>query len=371
MSELTTDLLSEEKVRFLSTADLGISFDEQESIPGPSVTLSLPADPSPRNRIFFGSPGSGKSRAVRIITKGHLAYAATFHPDYEYTDFVGAYKPVEDEARPGNITYKFEPGVLTNAYVEAWTNPGKRVYVVIEEINRGNCAQIFGDMFLLLDRDGQNFSDYLLSVHSSLSRHLKQALAGTDYADRVAELYEAKQGLACEDPFSVMAFPPNLYLYATMNTSDQSLFPMDSAFRRRWDWEYVPIDYADADQITIDLGNGFTYSWGQFIERVNRHIVSLTGSEDKQLGNRFVNPPDEIIALNVFKSKVMFYLWSEIYKHEHDRSTSIFIYQPAATADLTLFAFSKLYEFQADGTPFDTVILPSFMQQLGLKLIEE
>lgn len=365
-----SDLLSEEKVRFLSATDLGISFNERESI-SDLPTLSFHDDPSPRNRIFFGSPGSGKSRAVRIETRGHLAYPTAFHPDYEYADFVGAYKPVEDETRPGNITYRFEPGVLTNAYVEAWKNPGQRVYVVVEEINRGNCAQIFGDLFLLLDRDGQNFSDYLLTVNESLSRHLKKELAGTDYADRIAELYETKQDTAYENPFAVMAFPPNLYLYATMNTSDQSLFPMDSAFKRRWDWEYVPIDYADADKFTIDLGHGLTYRWGQFIQRINRHIVDLTGSEDKQLGNRFVNPPDQVITLNIFKSKVMFYLWSEIYKNEHDRNTSIFIYQPSDSPDPVLFTFSKLYETQVNGTPEDVAILPSFMQQLGLEPIQE
>lgn len=370
MSELIPDLLSKNKVRFLSASDLKISLDGSESTSNPTID-SFVEDNSPRNRIFFGSPGSGKSRAVRAIAQGHQAYTTTFHPDYEHTDLVGVYKPVEDDANPGNITYQFEPGVLTNAYVDAWMNPTKRVYVIIEEINRGNCAQIFGDLFLLLDRDAQNFSDYLLSINKSLSRHIKPVFAGTDYADRMAELYEKKQGVVCKDAFSVMAFPPNLYLYATMNTSDQSLFPMDSAFKRRWDWEYVPIDYADADQFIIDLGNGFTYRWGRFIECVNRHIVELTGSEDKQLGNRFVNPPDKIITRSAFKSKVMFYLWSEIYKNEHDRSTSIFVYQPADAPDVELFTFSRLYELQPDGTPVDAEILPSFMRQLGLEPIRE
>ncbi len=323
-------------------------------------------DTSSRNRIFFGSPGSGKSRVIRLLTQNHTTYSTTFHPDYEFSDLIGAYKPIEDDENPGQITYRFESGILIDAYVHAWKDPSRRVYVIIDELNRGNCAQIFGDLFQLLDRDTLYYSEYVLNVGNSLSKYLKREFSGTKYKEQIAHLYNLKQGAECANPFALMAFPPNLYLYATMNTSDQSLFPMDSAFKRRWDWEYVPIDYADADQIMIDLGNGFTYKWGRFIECVNRFIVELTGSEDKQLGNRFVNPPDKVIGKEMFKSKVLFYLWSEVYKNEKEHPDNIFVYQPADAFDTVAFSFSELFQRQADGTPLDDVILPSFMNQLGL-----
>ncbi|RCR71489.1 AAA family ATPase [Larkinella punicea] len=377
MSESIENLLSASRVRFLSAADLKIGdSSEGDKLVRPSVPVSLtsslnnfPQDPSERNRLFFGSPGSGKSRTVRQLTNGHRTFTTTFHPDYDYHDFVGAYKPAESEDEIGKITYRFEPNVLVTAYVAAWKNPSRKHFVVIEEINRGNCAQIFGDLFLLLDRDDRHYSDYFLTIGSDLSRYLKQVFSGSDYEERIKEFYAAKQNMTCEDGFAIMAFPPNLYLYATMNTSDQSLFPMDSAFKRRWDWEYIPIDYADADQFTIVLSDDFQYRWGRFIEVINQRILHLTGSEDKQLGNRFVNPADKIIRLAMFKSKVLFYLWSEIYKNEPDKETNIFVYQPADKPDVELFTFSQLYQKLPDGTALDLEILPSFLRQLGLEPI--
>lgn len=318
------------------------------------VIPSVFSPSGPYQKIYFGAPGSGKSRRLSLDTKGMKVFRTTFHPDSEYAGFVGAYKPFVSGR---DITYTFVPQIFTKAYVYAWEHPRELICLAIDEINRGNCAQIFGDLFQLLDRNEIGFSEYALLADADLVTHLEANITNTsDYTALTGGIDQLK-------------LPPNLYLYATMNTSDQSLFPMDSAFKRRWDWEYVPIDYIDANQFTIVLSNDYTYKWGNFIARVNRFIVELTGSEDKQLGNRFVNPNDRIITLNTFKSKVLYYLWSEIYKNESDKATNIFVYQPAGAPDVELFSFSRLYEKRSDETPLDLEILPSFMRQLGLEPI--
>ncbi len=335
------------------------SVDNQDKVSGVAVDANhslsrIPYDQNtPSQKIYFGSPGAGKSRKAEMDTSAMKPFRTTFHPDTDYASFVGAYKPTIDEHK--NVSYGFVPQVFTKAYSFAWNNPDTVACLIIEEINRGNCAQIFGDLFQLLDRDPQTgYSRYALHADTDLQNYLSVSLADVSgYTEAVGGSDQLK-------------LPPNFYIYATMNTSDQSLFPMDSAFKRRWDWEYVPIDYTDADQFIIDLGKDYMYKWGRFIECVNRHIVELTGSEDKQLGNRFVNPPDKVITKEVFKSKIIFYLWSEIYKNERDSPENIFVYQPAYKPDVAKFSFSQLYQKQSDGAPFDDEILPSFMRQLGL-----
>jgi hypothetical protein len=308
-------------------------------------------------KIYFGSPGSGKSRQVKIDTKGMAVFRTTFHPDSDYSSFVGVYKPTVSD---GEIAYKYVPQVFAKAYLQAWQNLNVPVCLVIEEINRGNCAQIFGDLFQLLDRDDTGFSEYHLKADADFANYL------ADYLTDSANYTRFTGGL------DELLLPNNLYLYATMNTSDQSLFPMDSAFKRRWDWEYVPIDYDDARQLIIKLSDDWQFNWGVFIEAVNREIVELTGSEDKQLGNRFVKPVDGIVSREAFRSKVMFYLWSEIYKHETSTDDrNIFRYQPANKPDTVPFTFNQLFTKMSDdyGNPIDAdlIILPSFMRQLGIE----
>jgi hypothetical protein len=256
----------------------------------------------PHQIIFYGSPGTGKSRTVENITRNKRIIRTTFHPETDYHSFVGNYKPVMNGS---NIEYKFVPQAFTKAYCEALKNPNEPHFLIIEEINRGNCAQIFGDIFQCLDRDETGKSKYEVDCNEDLANYLKEVFADTDIvADKII-------------------LPNNLYILATMNTSDQSLFPMDSAFKRRWDWEFVPINYEDANSLNIVIGDS-TYNWGKFIENINPKIKELTGSEDKQLGNRFVNPNDGNITFDQFRSKVLFYLWSEVYKDEYGTQNSIF-----------------------------------------------
>ena len=284
--------------------------------------------------IYFGAPGTGKSFKVehREGETEDDRIRTTFHPDTDYSSFVGCYKPIEvGEGEDKRITYKFEGQCFAKAYVEAWKRlvarkEGQNINysLIIEEINRGNCAQIFGDIFQLLDRDSDGFSQYGIQPDADLAKYLceefelvKEQLQGIGYGN----IALGKE----------MKLPPNLSIIATMNTSDQSLFPIDSAFKRRWDWEYIPIQYSPIDKETeqpiankINI-NGTIYDWGSFIKEVNERIYKLTKSEDKELGYFFVRPDDGInITMQRFVSKVIFYLWSDIYKDYAGRDNSIF-----------------------------------------------
>ncbi|MEY4902736.1 MAG: hypothetical protein RLZZ292_551 [Bacteroidota bacterium] len=303
----------------------------------------------PQNKILYGCPGTGKSTKLNETYRGQK-YTTTFHPESDYSSFVGCYKPVTDVDR--KITYQFVPQVFMKAYVAAWKNLDAPCALIIEEINRGNCAAIFGDIFQLLDRDNNGFSRYFIHADSDIAAYLRVALADTDYAQRVQDLYLEKEQYECSDPYELLLLPNNLSLFATMNTSDQSLFPMDSAFKRRWDWEYVPIDYVKASEFTIVIDEETNYNWGTFIKIVNANIKEVTQSEDKQLGTFFVVPNDQgVISKEQFCSKVLFYLWSEVYRDEQD---GIFMYLDAKNQP-QLFSFNALFE--AGGTD----ILKKFM----------
>ncbi|MCE8601767.1 AAA family ATPase [Bacteroides fragilis] len=194
------------------------------------------------------------------------------------------------------IIYSFVPQAFLNAYIQAYKKSEEKVYLIIEEINRGNCAQIFGDLFQLLDRDVNGKSEYGIKADADLRAFLEEKLG------------EDNQGIKDGE----LCLPSNLYIYATMNTSDQSLFPIDSAFKRRWDWEYEPIKYKNTDwKIVID---GTVYSWVSFQRIVNEKILRANSSEDKMLGDYFVNPSDGIITDKVLLNKILFYLWNDVCK---------------------------------------------------------
>ena len=259
----------------------------------------------------------------------------TFHPDYDYAQFVGAYKPKKEGK---DITYSFVPQVFAKAYAAAWklqlTGAAEsNVFLVIEEINRGNCAQIFGDIFQLLDRDSEGFSQYSIDADCDFAEWLKEdSILKTIWSE-----YETKVG------DGKLKLPPNLNILATMNTSDQSLFPMDSAFKRRFDWEYVPISFdgKDAANYQIDI-DGSQYSWQNFVEAVNDKILDLTESEDKQLGEFFIKPDNgNIISKERFLGKVMFYLWNEVCKDEHKNGS---FFRAKINDKEDFFTFQDLYK---------------------------
>lgn len=331
-----------------------------ENIKGPQIKPPILEFPQyPVQIIYYGAPGTGKS--YRIAKDYDLTadntYRTTFHPDTDYASFVGCYKPT---TKGDKVSYFFTEQVFTDAYVKAWkyycqwqsdceakdqdveTKPKapKPVYLIIDEINRGNCAQIFGDIFQLLDRNDEAFSDYEIQPDADL----KDCISKKGITSK--NIFNQK-GIDISSQIndgSLLKFPPNLCIIATMNTSDQSLYPMDSAFKRRWDWEFVRIDYAAAAHIWVKFGNEEYYNWGELIRSINAKINEATSSADKQIGNWFVHVGKEnIIFLKKFVNKVLFYLWNDIYKDfDNDDDGYIFgnidkfetFFEPEASDDM-------------------------------------
>lgn len=302
----------------------------------------------PLQKIFFGTPGGGKSHKVKNlieVTKGAKGrcFRTTFHPDTDYASFVGSYKPV---MKGELICYKYVPQVFTLAYIAAWNDLDNEYFLDIEEINRGNCAQIFGDLFQLLDRNKEGYSEYPIQADSDLAEYLLNARD-----EEGNEILNNKDGIDNKR----LCLPPNLSIVATMNTSDQSLFPMDSAFKRRWDWEFVPSIFKEEDNYNITLGSK-VYKWHTFLLEANVRIKQATDSEDKQMGSYFVKTD---MNEDKFKSKVMYYLWSEICKEEYKTQNNFFRYIDKEKNEQE-FTFNELY---ADGS---TKILQKFMKFMNV-----
>ena len=317
------------------TVDFPISFDSTparisaddiyalfENKKGNTIILDFP-----RQLIYFGAPGTGKSYAVKSVTEPYEntdnVFRTTFHPDSDYSTFVGSYKPTKEKRPVRNvagdivkqngqevfeetITYNFIPQAFTKAYIRAWQTD-QPVFLVIEEINRGNCAQIFGDLFQLLDRKN-NISEYPIKPDHDLGTYINEQFR--------------KHGCVAPDDSAIfkgeeLCLPANLYIWATMNTSDQSLFPIDSAFKRRWEWRYIKI----AKPIDKETGRPFDWhiegdtDWWQFLKKINAIISKMTNSADKQLGYFFAKADDAgEIKYDRFVAKVCFYLWNDIFK---------------------------------------------------------
>jgi len=310
----------------------------------------------PIQQIVYGAPGTGKSHSVNDITCNDavcnfgvtlvdsgekdasekvimcvpksMIFRTTFHPDYDYAQFVGCYKPLEKES--GKITYSFEAQTFIDAYVQAWQDLDKPVYLVIEEINRGNCASIFGDIFQLLDRKN-GFSEYPIAADSDLKKYLTDTF-NKNFDPIAAKFFpNVKNG-------AELVLPSNLNIIATMNTSDQSLFPMDSAFKRRWVWKYERIKYRNSFMLDAKCGK---ISWPVFQKAVNSKILDLTKSEDKQMGDYFVT--ESMNSESLFVDKVMFYLWSDICKDRYKTRFSFFKRAKDINSEETEdFSFSEL-----------------------------
>lgn len=300
--------------------------------------------------IFFGAPGTGKSHAIKQKTFGKSIIRTTFHPDSDYSTFVGSYKPVMEERdvqvvpvvttsgvsldtnngtyREKRIAYKFVKQAFLKAYLGAWKkysqrpNSPEKQYLVIEEINRGNCAQIFGDIFQLLDRSDNGFSSYPIEADCDIQQEIEKSFKEGEYGvetvlqvDSAVEDYTSNYGSTLSKDIQegrVLLLPPNLYVWATMNTSDQSLFPIDSAFKRRWEWVYVPINTKEKEWYI--RSNGFNYNWGDFLEKANKKIGTTTNSEDKKLGFYFCKADGGIISADRFVGKVIFYIYNDVFK---------------------------------------------------------
>lgn len=306
------------------------------------IVRALSSDDFPLQQIYFGAPGTGKSHDINEVCAEYENYRTTFHPDTDYASFVGSYKPITQEVEMRDlaghkvsegekivttqkIVYKYVFQSFLKAYIAAWKEQEKEepkpVFLIIEEINRGNCAQIFGDIFQLLDRNAAGFSDYPIVADDDLAKELKKVLGKLNISkrDEINGLYKGSKDIVG----SVLngenlLLPNNMYIWATMNTSDQSLFPIDSAFKRRWDWKYVKIKNANKDY-RIVFSNGNEYDWWQFVSEINSRIEGgEIQQEDKKLGYFFAKAKDQdgknIITAESFLSKVIFYLYNDVFK---------------------------------------------------------
>ena len=339
-------------------------------------------------QIYYGAPGTGKSKTIKDLTFGESVIRTTFHPDSDYASFVGTYKPITEEVvlrdcngkkvidddtkevvKEERIAYKFIPQAFLEAYVKAWKKLGssKKQYLIIEEINRGNCAQIFGDLFQLLDRNEYGFSDYPIVADKDMQKYLEKKFAGWEITnkDEINQLYGEANMVNLIMKGERLVLPSNLYIWATMNTSDQSLFPIDSAFKRRWDWKYVPIREGRDKETNAPLNwyintGDKQYKWWSFISKVNELIGSLTNSEDKKLGYFFCKAKDGEIDADLFVSKVIFYLWNDVFKDYG------FDDKDFQDEEGKILSFDRFYEDVNGVTNVNVANVELFLENLGV-----
>ena len=382
-----------------------IGFDWQSSFDADSSIRNLGNAQAGRNiednryeslqQIYYGAPGTGKSHTINEQTEGESVIRTTFHPDSDYSTFVGAYKPTmgllpicDELGQPmkigstilykEQIIYEFVDQAFLQAYVQAWkfyaenSDTAKKQYLIIEEINRGNCAQIFGDLFQLLDRNDNGFSVYPINADKDMKKQLAKAFKKDGAtitipnAEKINALYKGKDIVSKVLFGDILVLPNNLYIWATMNTSDQSLFPIDSAFKRRWEWQYMPIGkgYDKNGQEIQWAVEGATkkFSWWSFLEKINAQIGEATQSEDKKLGFFFCKATDGVISAEKFVGKVIFYLWNDVFKNNGFEGP-IF-----KDIDGTELSFAKFYKSDMKGDAIvqkDKVEL--FLTNLGVE----
>ena len=260
------------------------------------ITISNNLKPG-ENILLYGVPGCGKSHEIktRYCSDDNLMERVVFHPDYTYADFVGQIMPMSDGT---NISYPFVPGPFTRILTKAMKpeNNDKMFYLVIEEINRGNAPAIFGDIFQLLDRNDNGESEY--------------GITNADIADKVYGNKDKK-----------VKIPSNLTILATMNSSDQNVFTLDTAFKRRWKMRSIKNDISGCEHAETKIC-GTCLSWKDFATRINEIIIELgkdnLGSEDNRLGAYFVKG-ETLNNSEEFAEKVLMYLWNDAIKYNREK----------------------------------------------------
>lgn len=264
-----------------------------------------------QNLIVYGTPGCGKSYYVEhTLLDGYSKenyIRTTFYQDYTNTDFVGQILPIVEG---DEVTYKFNPGPFTLALEQAIRKPNERIALVIEELNRGSAASIFGDIFQLLDRK-EGVSEYGIT-NVNIINYLKEKFDG---------VYTFKE----------IRLPGNLSIYATMNTSDQNVFTLDTAFKRRWKFKKLINEFAVDHQFKNKYIPGADITWEELVNDINEYILECSSglnSEDKQLGVYFVDEngmrkekvdASDPEAVNAFAYKVLEYLWSDVAKFDRSK----------------------------------------------------
>lgn len=367
-----------------------IEFDDSKILSMKESLKKMRKSDIPLQQIFYGAPGTGKSHAINELTAGKDVIRTTFHPDTDYSTFVGAYKPttksvpvttvIGTNAVPVNyngkemmedkIVYEYVSQAFLQAYVAAWrkycdVQEGEEPmdeFLVIEEINRGNCAQIFGDLFQLLDRGDEGFSEYPIKADSDMKKLLEKEFEGLEIKNKegINALFKGGKDIVAEVlAGDVLLLPNNLYIWATMNTSDQSLFPIDSAFKRRWDWNYVPI--SDAGKNWMIEVNGAQYDWWKFLEAINDKVYHATYSEDKKMGYFFCKANDGVISAEKFVSKVIFYLWNDVFKDSEFEGDTF------KDEDGEKLSFDKFYSVENNQVKVNGAKIVKFLSNLNLE----
>lgn len=247
------------------------------------------------NVLYYGAPGTGKSHDVWERVGTDVSFVTVFHPDMQNSDFVGTLKPGTDGA--GNVTYSFRPGPFARAAAYAWAHPAKKVYLVVEELNRAVAAAVFGELFQLLDRSPEGGSRYEVDFPSP----------------EFEKWFHKEAGQSAQR----LSLPSNLWLLATMNSADQGVYPLDTAFRRRWRQQYLSIDYAKAPTEPVKVfgdDGGFEVTWRQFVAALNNFLVEkLEIGEDRLIGPRFLDAHD--LVGGKLPGKLLIYLWDDLLRH--------------------------------------------------------
>jgi hypothetical protein len=302
--------------RPLELADYQAALSRLEEFSDSAVKLSGPAIESfeaakllgsPRvtgaqNVLYYGAPGTGKSHEVQQVIGTDKSFTTVFHPDMQNSDFIGSLKPGLDEK--GDVTYAFRPGPFAQALAFAWAHPQSKVYLVVEELNRAVAAAVFGELFQLLDRTKDGSGRYSVDFPSPEFAHWFEA----NLADHELEVAR-------------LSLPSNLWILATMNSADQGVHPLDTAFRRRWRQEYIAIDYAKAPDVGLNLvtKSGVTETdWKTIVKSLNQFLVDrLNVGEDRLLGPRFIDEHE--FEGGSLPGKLLIYLWDDLLRH-HGRS---------------------------------------------------
>jgi len=270
-------------------------------------TSTRPFKTGGKNIIFYGPPGTGKSAEIKRKIGDSPNVITVFHPDMQNSDFIGALKPAVDGK---HVTYKFSPGPFAKALLKAYEHPDEDVYLVIEELNRAPAMSVFGELFQLLDRKDSGASEY-----------------GVDFpSDEFREWLDDKTSTVHEK----IRLPSNLSIYASMNTADQGVYPLDTAFRRRWDDEYICIDWDRDDCPEIELyivdveGIEKETSWKLLGSAVNKVLLENNYPEDRLLGQWWINKKDVPKGVNTVPNKLLNYLWNDLLRHDEPTRHEIF-----------------------------------------------